>query len=121
ANIQSGPASNPLIYVIERDNVNPVTQQWSLTLEQQIGNQWMARASYVGAQTRKIFFTREDINRPNVQKPNVPLQAQRPYQPWGEIDDTKNSARIFCGHWYVEGQKRLWPGLLVPAEASCNR
>ena len=77
--------------MIERDNVNPVTQQWNLTVEQQIGNQWMTRASYVGAQTRHIYFTREDINRPDVQRPNAPLQAQRPYQPWGEIDDTKTS------------------------------
>jgi len=32
--VQSGPPSNPLIYMIERDNVNPVTQQWNLTVEQ---------------------------------------------------------------------------------------
>ena len=118
SSVQSGPASNPLLYMIERDNVNPVTQQWNLTVEQQIGNQWMARASYVGAQTRHIFFTREDINRPNVQQPNVPLQAQRPYQPWGEIDDTKTSARAFFNQLQLELNKRFSSGFLVQAEYS---
>jgi hypothetical protein len=121
ASIQSGPASNPLIYMIERDNSNPVTQQWNLTLEQQVGNQWMVRASYVGAQTRHLFFTREDINRPNVQIPNVPLQAQRPYQPWGEIDDTKTSARLFFGQLQLEVMKRLAAGFLFQAEYSYTR
>src|SRR6266849_964111 len=106
--VQSGPPSNPLIYMIERDNVNPVTQQWNLTVEQQIGNQWMARASYLGVQTRHIYFTREDMNRPN-----VPLQAQRPYQPWGEIDDTKTSARLFLSQIQLELSKRLSSGFLL--------
>ena len=121
SSIQSGPASNPLIYMIERDNSNPVTQQWNLTLEQQVGNQWMARASYVGAQTRHLFFTREDINRPNVQRPNVPLQNQRPFQPWGEIDDTKTSARLFFGQMQLEVMKRLAAGFLFQAEYSYTR
>jgi hypothetical protein len=115
---QSGAAPNPLLYMIERDNVNPVTQQWNLTVEQQIGNQWAARASYVGAQTRHVFYTREDINRPNVQQPNVPLQAQRIYQPWGEIDDTKTSGRVFMNQLQLELNKRFSSGFLFQAEYS---
>src|SRR5262249_49612236 len=95
--------------------------QWNLTLEQQIGNQWMARASYVGAQTRHVFYTREDINRPNVQRPNVPLQTQRPYQPWGEIDDTKTSARVFFNQLQLELNKRFSSGFLIQAEYSFTR
>jgi len=64
--------------MIERDNVNPVTQQWNLTLEQQFGKDWMARASYLGAQTRHVYFTREDINRPDVQRPNVAASSPTP-------------------------------------------
>ena len=107
--------------MIERDNSNPVTQQWNRTLEHQIGNEWMVRASYVGAQTRHLYFTREDINRPNVQRPNLPLQNQRPYQPWGEIDDTKTSARFFFGQMQLELMKRLSAGFLVQVEYSYTR
>src|SRR5260370_15080955 len=78
----------------------------------------MARAADTGAQPRHVFFTREDINRPNVQKPNLPLQAQRPYQPWGEIDDTKTSARVFFNQMQLELNKRFSSGFLFQAEYS---
>src|SRR5260370_17587648 len=78
----------------------------------------MARAADTGAQPRHVFFTREDINRPNVQQPNVPLQAQRIYQPWGEIDDTKTSARVFFNQLQLELNKRFSSGFLIQAEYS---
>jgi hypothetical protein len=118
---QSGPPSNPLLYMIERNNVNPVTQQWNLTLEQQLADNWMVRASYVGAQTHHALYTREDINRPNVQRPNAPLQAQRPYQPWGEIDDTKTSGKANFNQLQLELKKRLSSGFLVEAQYSFTR
>jgi hypothetical protein len=118
---QSGPPSNPLLYMIERNNVNPATQQWNLTVEQQFGNQWMVRASYVGAQTHHALYSREDINRPNIQVPNVPLQAQRPYQPWGEIDNTKTSGKVNFTQLQLEMKKRLAAGFLIEAEYSFTR
>jgi len=107
--------------MIERNNVNPVTQQWNLTLEQQFHENWMARASYVGAQTHHALYTREDINRPDVQRPNVPLQAQRPYQPWGEIDDTHTSGKVNFSQIQLELRKRLSSGFLVEAQYSFTR
>jgi hypothetical protein len=101
--------------------VNPVTQQWNLTVEQQFGNQWMVRASYVGAQTHHSLYTREDINRPDVQRPNVPLQSQRPFQPWGEIDNTKTSGKVNFNQVQLELKKRLSAGFLVEMEYSYTR
>ena len=48
---QSGPAANPLIYFTQRNLVNTVMQQWTITLEHQFGFRLGSRASYVGAQT----------------------------------------------------------------------
>ncbi|HYL35072.1 MAG TPA: TonB-dependent receptor, partial [Bryobacteraceae bacterium] len=118
---QSRAPSNPLIYMTGRNNVNPVTQQWNFTVEQQLGNNWMVRGSYIGAQTHHALYTREDINRPNVQVPNVPLQAQRPYQPWGEIDNTYTGAKVNFNQLQLEVNKRLSSGLLVQAEYSYTR
>ena len=93
-NAQSGPAANPLVYMTERNLVNTVMQQWSFTLEQQLGSNWAVRGSYVGAQTHHAIWYAADINKPGVQQPNVPLQRQRPYQPWGQINDTKTGGKI---------------------------
>ena len=118
---QSGPPTNPLLYMIERNNVNPVTQQWNLTVEQQIGNDWFTRASYIGAQTHHALWTRENINIPNVQQPNVPLQAQRPYQPWGEIDDSHTGGKVNFDQLQLELKKRLSAGFLLQVEYSYTR
>jgi hypothetical protein len=115
---QSGPPTNPFILMIGQNNVNPVTQQWSFTLEQQIGSSWMARASYIGAQTHHAISTREDINRPDMQQPNVPLQKQRPYQPWGEVDNTFSGGKVNFNQIQLELKKRFSSGLLVQAEYS---
>lgn len=118
---ETGPPSNPLIYMIGRNNVSPVTQQWSLTVEQQLRDNWMARASYVGAQTHHALYSREDINRPDVQRPNVPLQTQRIYQPWGEIGNTHTSGKVNFNQLQLELKKRLAAGFLVEAEYSYTR
>src|SRR5262249_20550575 len=67
------------------------------------------------------LYTREDINRPNVQRPNVPLQNQRPFQPWGEIDNTYTPGKVNFGQLQLELKKRLASGFLVEAEYSYTR
>ena len=81
-----GPASNPIIYETPRNYQNPRQQQWTLTLEQQIGPDWSVRASYVGSQVQHLFWYAFNINQPAVQQPNVVLQNQRPFQPWANIN-----------------------------------
>jgi hypothetical protein len=51
----------------------------------------------------------------------VPLQAQRPYQPWGEIDNTKTSGKANFNQLQLELKKRLSAGFLVEAEYSYTR
>jgi Carboxypeptidase regulatory-like domain len=118
---QSGPPANPLIYMTQRNLVNPIMQQWSFTLEQQLTNDWAVRASYVGAQTHHMFWYAGDMNKPGVQQPNVPLQAQRPYQPWGQINATQSGGNVNFNQLQLELNKRFSAGFLVQAQYSFTR
>ena len=118
---QSGPPSNPLLYMIGQNNQSPRVQQWNLTLEHQLGNNWMVRSTYIGAQTHHALYSRENINIPNVQQPNVPLQNQRPFQPWGEIDDTYTGGKVNFNQLQLELNKRFSSGFLVQVQYSYTR
>jgi hypothetical protein len=118
---QSGPASNPLIYMADRNLLNTIMQQWNLTIEHQFGENWVGRVSYVGAQTHHALYYAGDINKPNVQQPNVPLQSQRPYQPWSQINRTHTDGKINFSQIQLELNKRFSKGLLIQATYSFTR
>ncbi len=118
---QSGPASNPLVYMADRSLLNTVMQQWNLTLEHQLGNNWAVRSSYVGAQTHHALYYAGDINKPNVQSPNVPLQNQRPYQPWSQINRTHTDGKMNFNQIQMELTKRFSGGLLIQGQYSYTR
>jgi hypothetical protein len=115
------PSPNPLIYETPRDYRNPRQQQWTLTLEQQIANDWSARVSYVGSQVQHLFWYAFDINRPAVQQPNVPLQNQRPYQPWSSIYYNASGGLQNFGQLQLELIKRFSRGLSIQVEYNWTR
>jgi carboxypeptidase family protein len=121
SSVQSGPAANPLIYMTQRNLVNPIMQQWTFTLEQQLSNDWAVRASYIGAQTHHMFWYAGDINKPNIQRPNVPLQAQRPYQPWSQINATQSGGSVNFDQLQLEVNKRFSSGFLVQGNYAFTR
>lgn len=114
----SGPSANPLIYMTERNLVNPVVQQWNFTLEQQVRENWALRASYIGAQTHHALYYAGDVNRPGVQQANVPIQAQRPYQPWGQVNMTHTSGKVNFSQLQLEMIKRFSAGFMLQVEYS---
>lgn len=118
---QSGPAANPLIYMTQRNLLNPIMQQWTFTVEQQLGNDWAVRGSYIGAQTHHMFWYAGDINKPAIQQPNVPLQAQRPYQPWSQINATLSGGSVNFNQMQLEVNKRFSSGFLVQGNYSFTR
>ena len=118
---QSGPASNPLIYMADRNLLNTIMQQWNLTIEHQFDENWAGRVSYVGAQTHHALYYAGDINKPNVQQPNVPLQSQRPYQPWSQINRTHTDGKINFSQIQLELNKRFSKGLLIQGNYSFTR
>jgi hypothetical protein len=118
---QSGPASNPLVYMSDRKLLNGVMQQWNLTIEHQFKENWATRASYVGAQTHHSIYYAGDINKPNVQQPNVPTQTQRPWQPWSNINSTHTDGKINFSQVQLELNKRFASGFLAQVEYSYTR
>lgn len=111
-----GPSANPLVYMTQRNLVNTVMQQWSLTLEHQLAANWAVRASYVGAQTHHGLWYAGDINKPGVQQPNVPLQQQRLYQPWSQINLTHSGGKVNFNQMQLELNKRFSSGLLMQVQ-----
>lgn len=114
----AAPPANPLVYMTQRDLSNPVVNQWNLTLEQQFASKWAGRVSWVGARTRRALYYAGDINRPGVQQPNVAIQQQRPYQPWGQINLTQSTGKANFSQLQLELNRRFSSGFLIQAQYS---
>jgi hypothetical protein len=119
-NTASNVTPNPNLNYFQWDFKNAVAQEWNLTIERQFGN-WAGRASYLGNQTHHIPYNSADLNRPWVQQPNVPLQNQRPYQPWGSIGSYLSAGKQNFNQLQLGVQKRLSGGLTFQAEYQFTR
>ena len=108
--------ANPLVYATDRYIRNPMQQQWNLTLEHQFGDNWMARASYVGSKTTHGLFYASDINKPNVQQPNLPPQQQVTYQPWSQVLYTYTGGFGNFNQMQLELLRRFSSGFQFQAE-----
>src|SRR5262249_58193252 len=115
------PSSNPLVYETPRNSSNPRRQQWTLSLEQAIGREWAVRASYVGVQVQHLFWYAFNINQPAVQQPNVVLQQQRPYQPWGPINYNASGGIQNFNQLQLELIKRFSSGFSLQVEYNWTR
>jgi hypothetical protein len=113
---EGAPPANPLVYVTDRHIRNPMQQQWNLTLEQQIAAHWMARATYVGSSTTHGLFYASNINKPNVQQPNVPPQQQATYQPWSQVLYTHTGGYGHFNQLQLELLKRFSDGFQFQAQ-----
>lgn len=107
---------HPNIYAEPRNMVHARSQQWNLTVEHELGSENMVRISYVGSQTQHILWFYHDTNVPTVQQPNVPFQAQRPSQPWGEIITFNTGGKQNFNQLQVGFTRRFSGGLSVQAQ-----
>jgi len=117
-----GVSPNPSVNVVDRDFRNAVTQQWNLTAEHQVRENWSFRASYVGSQSHHLLVNGSyDIDVPHVQQPNVPFQQQRPLQPWSGIYYHTPAATANFHQLQLEVQKQFSQGLSFRTEYDWSR
>ncbi len=117
----AGIAANPSAVRVQRDLKNAMTQQWSLTVEQQFAKKWTARVSYVGSQTQHLAFFLANLNVPVNQIPNESAQQQRPRQPWGVINSIESGGVQSFGQMELEVLHRFSNGASFQAEYSWTR
>lgn len=114
-------AANPTVYSLQQDLQMASAQQWNLTLEHQFRPRWLARASYVGSKTDHLPFYLSDLNVPAEQIPHTPVQAQRPYKPWGTIYSTRSGGVQKMHQLQLEVIKRMARGFSLQGEYSWTR
>lgn len=112
---------NPTIDMLQWDFQNASMREWSLTVEQGFGKDWSARATYLGHIGRNLPYNFGPINVPDVQIPNEPLQAQRPFQPFGAINDTRSIGTENFNQLQLGIQKRFTQGFSVQAQYQYSR
>jgi hypothetical protein len=116
-----GEVANPSITVMDRNQQNPRSQQWNLTLERQVGENWSFRASYLGLQGHHLMAIYNNIDKPAVQQPNVPFQQQLPFQPWSSVYLTNFPGTSSFNQLQLEVQKRFAHGLMFRTEYDWSR
>ena len=119
-----GVSAHPSLSVVDRNFVNQATQQWNLTLERQMAENWSVRASYVGSQTHHLMMPfGTNYNTPLTQDPNstASFQDRRPFQPWSSINYYTPSGTANFNQLQLEVQKQVSQGLSFRAEYDWTR
>ena len=114
-------SAHPSIFPMQHDFKHARTQMWNLTLERQFGLDQMARISYVGNHTSNMTWYYYDVNVPVNQIPNVPIQDQRPLQPWADVSATLSGAKQNFNQLQLEFIKRYSHGLTAQVEYQWTR
>ena len=92
-----------------------------MTLEHQLSASDMVRVSYLGSQSHHMTWLNGDINVPTTQTRNVPIQSQRPWQPWGPIAADRSGGKQNFNQLQLGVQKRFSSGLSFQAEYQFTR
>ena len=112
---------NPTINFLQRDFKNAKIQEWTLTVEHGFRGGWVLRTSYVGNHSDHLPYNGSPINMPDVQQPNVTLQKQRPYQPFGAINETRSAGIENFNQLQVGVRRRFANGFLFQGEYEYTR
>ena len=110
------PAANPIVHWMQQNYALPKVQEFNVTLEHQFGNNWMVRASYVGNRTDHLTFYSYDVNKPRLQQLGVPLQKQRPFQPWASILSTQSGNLSNDDQLQLQTQHRFASGFFIQGQ-----
>jgi hypothetical protein len=111
----SSPAN---IYAVDKNFRLGYSQQWNYTMEWEPVNNTAVRASYVGSKATH-FVQSVNINDPLPS--SLPVQARRPYQPWGNIYYYESSRNMDLNQLQLGITRRYASGLQLGAEYQFTR
>jgi len=123
---KDSPFPGPVL-VITYDPANggkqltPVVYSYNLTLERQLMGGWLARAAYVGSQSRRLTESLE-IN-PSVYKAGSTLStdARRFFQPYGSISQASQDINSGFNSLQLTAQKRYSKGFTLLANYTWSK
>ena len=80
-----------------RNSTIPYLQQYNLSIEQQIGNNWSAQVAYVGSMGHHFYVLRDEnapVYVPGASTSSAGINTRRPIQPYAGISlwDTSSSS-----------------------------
>jgi hypothetical protein len=113
--------ANPTIDYFQRDFKNAISNEWNLTVEQQIKANWVVRASFLGNVSDHLPYNGLDFNGIVHQQPNVPTQNQRPYQPFSTITSYFSYGREEYNQLQLGVRKRFSDGSSFEGEYQYTR
>ncbi|MFC5865188.1 carboxypeptidase regulatory-like domain-containing protein [Acidicapsa dinghuensis] len=92
---------------------DPYTEQWSLSIDHDLGSGYAARITYIGSETHQLIWAPDENTLPyssTVSANNEPLSASR-YPNWGVINTRATGADASYESVQLEASHRLQHGL----------
>ena len=92
---------------------DPYTEQWSLSIDHDLGSGYAARISYIGSETHQLVWAPDENTLPfstTVSAFNAPISSRR-FPNWGRINTRDTGANESYNSLQVEGSHRLQQGL----------
>jgi Carboxypeptidase regulatory-like domain len=92
---------------------DPYTEQWSLSVDHDLGSGYSARASYVGSESRQLVWSPDENTLPfsdSVSAFNQPFSA-RLFPNWGRINTRATGANSSYQSFQAEGSRRMQQGM----------
>lgn len=105
----SGTPGTLSLRAVAPDLRNAYTQQYSLSLEREVGHDAVVRVSYIGSKATQLTY-RRDANQPMAS--TLPFSnSRRPYPLFGTINYADNGANMLYSGMQVQVQRRFARGL----------
>jgi hypothetical protein len=92
---------------------DPYTEQWSLSIDHDLGSGYAVRASYIGSETHQLVWAPDENTLPyssTVSANNAQITSRR-FPNWGRINDRATGANESYNSFQFEASHRLQRGL----------
>jgi hypothetical protein len=92
---------------------DPYTQQWSLSIDHDLGSGYALRASFIGSETHQLVWAPDENTLPyssTMSAADAPITSRR-FPNWGVINDRETGANASYNSLQIEASHRLQQGL----------